>query len=840
METSNNIKKDKDSNKHKLTKNKSFNFTKTRSKKNDSIDSTDSNQEKINDDSIFIKCNNQSETETEKQYDHPIKNYTLNNQPKEQIIIKKRLQDISQDDMISIVISSNISHHSSERSFVDMSQTSYDKLLLSPSSTPSRSSNESIPMTNISLTETSSDFELFQENDYDTSKSLHDQLDKGIIIKKFNDYRPQPNKQYFLPPDPIPNSDPNEKHGISVIIPFFNEESYELQQTLNSIYDSYTNVRRLSKKWVNEPLYICLIQDGWNKVSKSMKIYLKHLFPKTIAGKGWWKYFPELNNYNNDTQLNMNSTFIIEREHYMESLINPQETLTKDRKMMKITLIVKANNRRKHNSHEWFLSETGFAEVTKAKYLFLTDAFTLYAEKCLYYLVNDLDKNKYLCGVTGRQRVMMRDQQGSTESIFSIGYVWRMVQLYDFEYANTGYNGAFALGGLLPVIPGPCGLYRSSDLLQNRVRDSYFDIVNEEPSNTGIVLGNLRIAEDRILTYYAVTKNSEEKYLGFNPLAVFYFEAETDIQKFILQRRRWINGSVAGYIYLLFQKFSDFKEWNVSIFRKIYVWILLMTQLIIYGMVGIGPGISLKIMYFGINYFLSYYKVDINLVLILLFVCIWAIYIVHVFVHHKNKFNYLIIYVLILFSLVTSLVLYAVLFHFVFIASNQPFVEMLKNAHPIVYMAIATFVAPFIISLFLTGRGHSFMYMIKSVIQYTLFVPLLVAWFGSYAYSRVWDLSWGNRPSSELHNITNEQKDLMVTKFKEKNVFLIFVLIVLNIAVFFIPPIGQLYLTGVFFAIALYQMFFSFIYCLTKINYKLQMIRKHYKKSKLPYSEDII
>lgn len=717
----------------------------------------------------------------------------------EQIVVKKRLLDIAEDDMISITISSNRSS--------------------GLSSNTSTESSSSVAV-DLSSVETSQESEIYGPDD-----EYKDQTDKGIIIRKFYDYRPQFGKQYFS----SPSGEPDKKRGISVVIPFFNEESHELQQTLNSLYDAYLQLRKMSKKWLDEPLYVCLIQDGWTKASKSMKIYLKHLFPKRIKGRGWWDYFPELNN-----QGNMNATFIFERDDYVPASINPQEDFLGDPRFMKITVIIKANNRRKHNSHEWFLAETGFAEATRGKYLFLTDAFTFYSEKCLYYLVKDLDKNKHLSGVTGRQRLMTREQQGSSESIFSFGCILRMIQLCDFEYANAGYNGAFSLGGLLPVIPGPCGLYRASDLLQNKVRNSYFDVVNKEPSETGLIEGNLRIAEDRILTYYAVTKTAEERYLSFNPLAVFYFEAETELQRLMFQRRRWINGSVAGYIYLLFLNFNDFREWNVFILRKIYVWILLMSQLIIYIMVGFAPGISMRITYFGIGYFLDYYNVQINTIMILLACAIWILYIAHVFVHHNDRFNYLIMIVLVLFSLLTSITLYAALFHLVFLASSGTIPELLSHAHPVVYMAIAVFIGPFITSFCLSGRGHSLMYMIKSFVQYTLFIPLLISWFGSYAYARTWDLSWGNRPATELNDISIEQRDIMVTKFKEKSIYIILILIVLNIAIFFVPLEGQLYFMAVFFVIALYQMTLSLIYCLTKINYKLQMVYKNYmKKNKI-------
>ncbi|QKF93524.1 chitin synthase [Fadolivirus algeromassiliense] len=653
------------------------------------------------------------------------------------------------------------------------------------------------------------------------------EIEKGITISKFHDYRPK-SKKYFKRPPGI--TETSEKDGIAVVIPFFNEPSHELQQTLNSLNKTFIELKRMSKKWRDKKLYVCLIQDGWHKADKSMKAYLQYMFPKKIGDVGWWEHFPEFRSDFKDNECN--ATFIFERRNYMPSVVNLQDDLKDDRNYMKITLVIKINNRRKHNSHEWFLAKNGFAETVNAKYLFLTDAFTLYSEKCLYYLVKELDKNHKLSAVTGRQRLMTRDQQGSGESIFSFGYVLRMMQLYDFELANAVYNGAFHLGGLLPVIPGPCGLYRASDLLQNNVRDSYFKVVNEEPSKTGLVLGNLRIAEDRVLSYYSVIKTEERKSMAFNPLAVFYFEAETDLQKFILQRRRWINGSVAGYIYLLFQNFSDFRQWDAPFYRKVYVWILLMCQFLIYCMVSVVPGIMLKTLYYGLAYFFGYYGIKSDIGLISTFIVIWALYICHVFIHHKTKFNYIIMYLLVFLSLVTSLVSFGSLFHYAFIDTDQTVSDIMTSGNPIIYMGIAVFFLPFILALCLSGRGHSFMYMIKSFIQYTLFIPLLIGWFGSYAYARTWDLTWGNRPANELNDITEEQKKIMITKFKEKNIRIIMVLIALNIAIFFIPLQGQFVLMGLFFAIALYQMFFSFVFCLSKVLYKAKMCYKGLTKDK--------
>jgi hypothetical protein len=166
---------------------------------------------------------------------------------------------------------------------------------------------------------------------------------------------------------------------------------------------------------------------------------------------------------------------------------------------------------------------------------------------------------------------------------------------------------------------------------------------------------------------------------------------------------------------------------------------------------------------------------------------------------------------------------------------NQSIFISIYDGGPLIYMALFVFFGPFLLALLLSGRGHSFMYMIKSFIPYQLLLPMLIAWFGSYSFARVWDLSWGNRPSSELNDVNKDQREFMVTKFKEKNVKIIVVIIALNLIVFFIPLQGQMLIMGIFLAIASYQMILSLLFCIIKIFYKLRFVCKqcsrHHHKS---------
>ena len=648
------------------------------------------------------------------------------------------------------------------------------------------------------------------------NNNLEDAFD-GISIKKFHDARPQKGTKYFSTPFHYDDegNQIESKGDIAVIIPFYNEEAKELRVTLESLYGAYDYLCEMKPDWKDKQLHIMIIQDGWYKASETMKEYLQELFPKKYQGKGWWEHHPEFKEY--DFAQNGALTYVFEN-NLDYTCINQGERYKHKKMWLKLTLVVKIDNRRKHNSHEWFMAKSGFAESVNSKYMFFTDAFTLFGPTCLYHLVNTLDNNETYSAATGRQRVMSRDQQGTYEPTLSIAYMLRMVQMYDFELANAVYNGAFSIGGCLPVIPGPCGLYRSSDVLQDAVRDWYFNVIAEEPENTGLILGNLKIAEDRILTYSSVLKTKDVKYMAFVSLAVFYFEAELSLERLILQRRRWINGSIAGYIYLLFTNSEHIRKWKVNFFRKSYIYFLLLCQFLIYCSVAIAPAYSLRMLHYSLDYLFQVLNID-NTDVGILTTIGWILYLSHILVHSKNKYNTYIMNLLLLLTYCTSVLSFAAIIYYVFIDTNESLMDLLTSGSVVLYLSLFVFFGPFVLALLLSLRGHSIMNMFKAFIPYLLFLHMLITWFGSYAYSRTWDLTWGNRPQEE-HNSDREKREQMKKKFdlQAKNIAL--GIFVLNVIIFFLPREVQLGILSVFFFCATVQMLFSFLYMMRQLPKK--------------------
>ena len=626
-------------------------------------------------------------------------------------------------------------------------------------------------------------------------------------LKIFNDYVPRGEVTYF--------SKPEQKDNLSVIVPFFNETDNELKVTLKSLHKCFKYLCKNKPEWRQKEMCIVIIQDGWFKSSPSMKEYLKKLFPVNHNGKLWW----ENEDFLEEKERKEYLTYIFEDDNYI--CIDDEDEI-----FLNISMIIKMDNRRKHNSHEWFMGHSGFAEAKLSKYLLCTDAFTIFRHTCLYHLVNHMDINDNVSVATGRQRVMTREQQGSIESDLSMANWLRNVQLFDFELANSIYNGAFSLGGYLPVIPGPCGLYRASDILQDSARDWYFSIVNEEPDKTGLILGNLKIAEDRILSYAAVLKTKDVKNMAFVPLALFYFEAETDLEKFLLQRRRWINGSVAGYLYILFTDSSHFFNWNVSLLRKIYVWFLLFSQFMIYFSVSISPAYTIRMLYYSFDYMLTSlgYKSDITI----LTTITWILFLTHLVVHSKRKYNYFIINLLLFISVVTMLFSIVAILYYILVDSNGGLMNLLNGGY-VIWISLIVFFGPFFLATLLSGRGHSLFKMLKSFIPYLLFLPMLISWFGSYSFTRIWDLSWGNRPTSDLVQ-DSEKKDIMQKKFKNQGMRVTISLFILNIFVFFLPKYHQEILLSIFFTSVVVQMGFSFIYMINRIPDKMRFTCFNLKK----------
>eukprot|EP00027_Filamoeba_sp_ATCC50430_P013107 CAMPEP_0168572516 /NCGR_PEP_ID=MMETSP0413-20121227/17981_1 /TAXON_ID=136452 /ORGANISM="Filamoeba nolandi, Strain NC-AS-23-1" /LENGTH=959 /DNA_ID=CAMNT_0008605581 /DNA_START=106 /DNA_END=2981 /DNA_ORIENTATION=+ len=436
---------------------------------------------------------------------------------------------------------------------------------------------------------------------------------------------------------------------------------------------------------------------------------------------------------------------------------------------MDIVLVVKKDNRKKHNSHEWFFSEEGgFCYHYQPEFCLATDCSTIFHPKCIKRMAKVLIRDDNCAVCTGRQVCMSAEQQGSEDSW--IEWLYRQAQTYDFESSFSNFMGAFAIFGFLPVVPGPCGLYRWKLMTSEGNHEGplrwYFRIVNTPAEDCGLILANLKIAEDRILSYSAVLKTTIETTMQIAPDAEFYFEAETDLELFVKQRRRWINGTFAGYVYMIRNRdliwssqmsvingtFAGYVYmirnrdliWGsqMSAFRKLAVFFLILCQLGIYGIVFVTPAIFLSALYSILFWIFppEHYLTTVPNVLWIAYVIFYAYFNVS---HTNNAYIGWSFYVLMVLSMFTMVGTFV---GSIFYLSTTSWTEANWISNLPITVTLAVMTSPLIISI---HRPASWLRSIKSVVPFYLFLPTLVAWFGSYSVARFSDITWGNRPAGE-------------------------------------------------------------------------------------------
>jgi len=553
----------------------------------------------------------------------------------------------------------------------------------------------------------------------------------------------------------------------TVVFPFFNEEKRELLRSLESMYKQ---ARQLFKYEMR--VHVLCIMDGWFKSSASMKEFMKELYPPEDETNPWWDEIAEGGPSSQVCTYVLQRTLVTEEGHHRVGLVDIGPNMK-----LKVTILIKRDNRRKHNSHEWFFQS--FCPSYNADYAFATDCGTIFHSRCVSHLIKFLDTHEESAGVTARQRVMTAKMQGTTgEGLLARWY--RSLQAYDYEASISSFQGAFALSGMLPVLPGPCGMYRYKDI-KGEALDYYFNTVNADPHSMGMVQGNLLLAEDRILSYAAALKTG--KHTSWVPHATFYFEAETESEKFIAQRRRWSNGAFAGYIYFLTNPGIIWDSDHSKSF-KFFVMFLQWIQFMVYLLMSVSPALFASSFWYSLRSKYVWQESWDQNVPIYIGAAYCLLYISYVVGHTFFKFLPPIYYLAALINAVgITMVLYVAGRSLVTDAIQQG-ISSLWGANMLILMFLCVMGLPFLLSLATSVK--SFLFMVLNFIPYILLLPTFVGWFAAYAYARTWDLTWGNRPSDAVsHGETRSAKQIEKAAFriKLKGRMIAFFLIFLNAGV---------------------------------------------------------
>jgi len=300
----------------------------------------------------------------------------------------------------------------------------------------------------------------------------------------FDELEPKEGKTYFPVLFNGAQQTPPGRRIISIAIPCYNEDAENLRRTIESL-----------KCQILPPqfqLEVLVAMDGTEQMSASMKVYIEELFgiSTTSNGKGWGIF----------DQFPSSSAIIVEPLDFSRfSNVNIDNEVTTNKvttnENINLSLVIKRTNRRKVNSQMWWLR--CHAKEVGCEFAFATDCGIMFDKRCLGLMLQRLDDDPALSGLTGYQRVMTADMQGDGPSEMitdPLGWFLRTLQSYDFELSQSTTKSALDTIGFLSVLPGPCSLFRYDHLKD--ILDDYFTLTTKPIENniSGIVLGNIQLA----------------------------------------------------------------------------------------------------------------------------------------------------------------------------------------------------------------------------------------------------------------------------------------------------------------------------------------------------------
>src|ERR1700712_11880 len=109
--------------------------------------------------------------------------------------------------------------------------------------------------------------------------------------------------------------------------------------------------------------------------------------------------------------------------------------------------------------------------------------------------------------------------------------------------------------GFISVLPGAFSAYRYVALQNDKngegPLEKYFKGETMHGSDAGVFTANMYLAEDRILCFELVSKRNCRWILQYVKSATGETDVPDGISEFILQRRRWLNGSFFAAVYAI-------------------------------------------------------------------------------------------------------------------------------------------------------------------------------------------------------------------------------------------------------------------------------------------------
>ena len=571
---------------------------------------------------------------------------------------------------------------------------------------------------------------------------------------------------------------------LMIVCTMYNEDEILLGRTLKGVFKNIKNMYNLNEndnhpfgKQSWQKIVVVIVSDGKSKINERSKALL------TLLG-----VFQEgiMQDYVNDDKVNAHlfeytTTFGIGKFDYNRSDNSYKVPLVTEQTVpIQLMFLLKEENKQKINSHRWALNF--LSPNLNPKVIVLLDVGTEPGPDSIYKLWKAF-KNPKVGGACGEIRAMLgnhasvNDESSIWKKFFRLIYfkisdfgkciINPLIAAQNFEYKMSNIldkpmESAF---GFVTVLPGAFSAYRY-EALKGQPLNAYFhgeDMKLNVDKPAGILESNMYLAEDRILCFELVTKSEKSYLLKYIHNSFAITDVPSQINEFINQRRRWLNGSFFAALYsiLHFYRLLISKH---SIGRKIFLIIEIIYQTI-----------NILLSWFSISiYFLVFRILTLNVkdvpfigerianILSIVFLWIYIGSIVLTFIisfgNKPNDAKYL---YLLAFSLFATIVIYMT---FCVVALTIESIKLIKadigeyttftisvglkylrNAkfRDLTVSICSTYVLYLISSIIFFDVFHIF----ACIIQYLLLSPAYINVLGIFAFCNINDISWGTKGS---------------------------------------------------------------------------------------------
>ncbi|CUM65424.1 uncharacterized protein PRCAT00003062001 [Priceomyces carsonii] len=379
---------------------------------------------------------------------------------------------------------------------------------------------------------------------------------------------------------------PPRETEIMVCVTMYNEDELSLARTLKGIFDNIENLtRRRDPTWGEDSwkrVVVTIVSDGRAAFDERSQNLLAAL---GVYQDGYAK--SKINEKKVKAHIYEYTTTVgIDR-------INERVHLCSNSSPVQIIFCLKEKNGRKINSHRWCFQS--FAPIIKPRVVILLDCGTMPAYDSFYHLWKSF-RDPSVAGACGEIQIALG--QGKRE----LRNPLVAAQNFEYKIANILDKPMESVFGFISVLPGAFSAYRYEALLNvdgkgplekyfkgeflhqdNKVGndddDDEKELKERNYHEAGIFASNMYLAEDRILCFELVAKKHHSYVLRYVNEAKAETDAPNKIDDFVLQRRRWLNGSLFAAAYAVVHWTKIWKS-NHSLLRKLFLQLEFYYQLV--------------------------------------------------------------------------------------------------------------------------------------------------------------------------------------------------------------------------------------------------------------------